>query len=139
VSLYAESKAVGVATTPFALRRPSIGYGTCNGFLCMAYMNLYIYMILNFNVFAEKEKLKNNWSNFTNWFRNLRIILAGGQKAYVLEEALGDTPARVNSYLNKCFSMKGFRVYNAAKPFLASQFYLNLSATDARGDRVLVL
>jgi hypothetical protein len=32
----------------------------------------------NFNVFAEKEKLKNNGSNFTNWFRNLRIILAGG-------------------------------------------------------------
>jgi hypothetical protein len=47
----------------------------------------------NFNVFAEKEKLKNNGSNFTNWFHNLRIILAGGQKVYVLEEALGDTPA----------------------------------------------
>jgi hypothetical protein len=47
----------------------------------------------NFNVFAEKEKLKNNGSNFTNWFRNLRIILAGGQKAYVLQEVLGDTPA----------------------------------------------
>jgi hypothetical protein len=47
----------------------------------------------NFNVFAEKEKLKNNGSNFTNWFHNLRIILAGGQKAYVLVEALGDTPA----------------------------------------------
>jgi hypothetical protein len=43
-----------------------------------------------FNVFAKKEKLKNNGSNFTNWFRNLRIILAGGQKAYVLEEALGN-------------------------------------------------
>src|SRR4051812_22921824 len=47
----------------------------------------------NFNVFAEKEKLKNNGSNFTNWFRNLRIILAGGQKDYVLENALGDAPA----------------------------------------------
>jgi hypothetical protein len=44
----------------------------------------------NFNVFAEKEKLKNNGSNFTNWFCNLRFILAGGQKAYVLEEALGN-------------------------------------------------
>jgi hypothetical protein len=44
----------------------------------------------NFNVFAEKEKLKNNGSNFTNWFHNLRIILAGEQKAYVLEEALGN-------------------------------------------------
>jgi hypothetical protein len=47
----------------------------------------------NFNVFAEKEKLKNNWSNFTNWFYNLRITLAGGQKAYVLEKALGNPPA----------------------------------------------
>jgi hypothetical protein len=46
----------------------------------------------NFNVFAEKEKLKNNGSNFTNWFRNLRIILTGGQKDYVLEEALGNPP-----------------------------------------------
>ena len=47
----------------------------------------------NFNVFAEKEKLKNNGSNFTNWFRNLRIILSGGQKDYVLGKALGDPPA----------------------------------------------
>src|SRR3954465_2676994 len=47
----------------------------------------------NFNVFAEKEKLRNNGSNFTNWFRNLRIILSGGQKDYVLENALGDAPA----------------------------------------------
>jgi hypothetical protein len=47
----------------------------------------------NFNVFAEKEKLKNNGSNFTNWFGNLRIILAGGQKDYVLKKALGDAPA----------------------------------------------
>src|SRR4051812_22002898 len=46
----------------------------------------------NFNVFAEKEKLKNNGSNFTNWFRNMRIILSGGQKDYVLENALGDAP-----------------------------------------------
>jgi hypothetical protein len=46
----------------------------------------------HFNVFAEKEKLKNNGSNFTNWFCNLRIILVGGQKAYVLEEALGNPP-----------------------------------------------
>ena len=46
----------------------------------------------NFNVFAEKEKLRNNGSNFTNWFRNLRIILSSGQKDYVLENALGDAP-----------------------------------------------
>jgi hypothetical protein len=40
----------------------------------------------NFNVFAEKEMIKNNGSNFTNWFRNLRIILAGGQKALYLRK-----------------------------------------------------
>src|SRR5215216_1856818 len=47
----------------------------------------------NFNVFAEIEKLRNNGSNFTKWFLILRIILAGGQKDYVLKKALGDTPA----------------------------------------------
>src|SRR3954471_14998646 len=47
----------------------------------------------NFNVFDEKEKLKNNGSNFTNWFRNMRIILSGGQKDYVLEKELGDASA----------------------------------------------
>jgi hypothetical protein len=48
----------------------------------------------NFNVFAEKEKLENNGSNFTNWFRKLRIILAGRQKANVLEKVLGDAPSK---------------------------------------------
>jgi hypothetical protein len=57
----------------------------------------------NFNVFAEKEKLKNNRSNLTNWFRNLRIILAGGQKAYVLEQALGDPPLRKRQLMKKLF------------------------------------
>src|SRR3954470_14491739 len=47
----------------------------------------------NFNIFAEKEKLRNNGFNFTNWFRNLRIILSSGQKDHVLENALGDAPA----------------------------------------------
>jgi hypothetical protein len=46
-----------------------------------------------YTLVTEKEKIKNNGSNFTKWFRNLRIILAGGQKAYVLEEALGNPPA----------------------------------------------
>jgi hypothetical protein len=46
----------------------------------------------NFDVFIEKEKLKSNGSNFINWFHNLRMILTGGKKAYVLEEALGGAP-----------------------------------------------
>ena len=48
---------------------------------------------LNFNAFLEKEKLKSNGSNFTDWFRNLRIILTATQKAYVLDAPLGEPPA----------------------------------------------
>ena len=47
----------------------------------------------NFNAFLEREKLKSNGSNFTDWFRNLRIILNGCKKQYVLDATLGDPPA----------------------------------------------
>src|SRR5664279_2143178 len=47
---------------------------------------------LNFNAFLEKEKLKNTRSNFTDWFRNLRIILNAAQKTYVLDAPLGAPP-----------------------------------------------
>ena len=47
---------------------------------------------LNFNAFLEKTKLKDNGSNYTDWVRNLRIILIAAKKAYVLEAQLGDTP-----------------------------------------------
>jgi hypothetical protein len=57
----------------------------------------------NFNVFAEKEKLKNNGSNFTNWFRNLRIILASGQKAYVLEKAPGNPLLQMRQLMKRLF------------------------------------
>ena len=30
---------------------------------------------LNFNVFLEKAKLKDDGSNYTDWVHNLRIIL----------------------------------------------------------------
>ena len=48
---------------------------------------------LNFNVFLEKAKLKDDGSNYTDWVRNLRIILIVAQKNYVLEASLGATPA----------------------------------------------
>ena len=48
---------------------------------------------LNFNVFLEKAKLKDDGSNYTDWVRNLRIILIAAQKNYVLEAPLGDPPA----------------------------------------------
>ena len=48
---------------------------------------------LNFNGFLEKAKLKDNGSNYTDWVRNLRIILIAAQKNYVLEAPLGAKPA----------------------------------------------
>ena len=48
---------------------------------------------LNFNVFLEKAKLKDDGSNYTEWVCNLRIILIAAQKNYVLEAPLGAKPA----------------------------------------------
>src|SRR5215216_146038 len=48
---------------------------------------------INFNAFLEKEKLKNNGSNFADWFLNLRIVLNAGNLTYVLDAPLGDPPA----------------------------------------------
>ena len=47
---------------------------------------------LNFNAFLEKVKLKDDGSNYTDWVRNLRIILIAAQKNYVLEASLGAKP-----------------------------------------------
>src|SRR4051812_29691692 len=47
----------------------------------------------NFSAFLEKEKLKSSGSNFTDWHRNLRIILTGCKKQYVVDAMLGDPPA----------------------------------------------
>ena len=48
---------------------------------------------LNFNAFLEKAKLNDDGSNYTEWVRNLRIILIAAQKNYVLEAPLGVPPA----------------------------------------------
>ena len=46
----------------------------------------------NINAFLEKEELKGSGSNFNDWHRNVRIILAGCKKSYVLDAPLGDAP-----------------------------------------------
>ena len=43
-------------------------------------------------MFLEKAKLKDDGSNYTDWVRNLRIILIAAQKNYVLDAPLGDRP-----------------------------------------------
>ena len=53
----------------------------------------------NFAAFLEKEKLKTSGSNFTDWHRNLRIILIGCRKAYVLDAPLGDAPGATTTQL----------------------------------------
>ena len=48
---------------------------------------------VNCNAFLEKAKLKDDDSNYTDWVRNLRIILIAAQKNYVLDAPLGARPA----------------------------------------------
>ena len=45
-----------------------------------------------FNASLEKDKLKDDGSNYMDWVRNLRIILIAAQKNYVLEAPLGARP-----------------------------------------------
>ena len=47
---------------------------------------------LNFSVFLEKAKLKEDGDNYTDWVRNLRIILIAAQKNYFLDATLGVPP-----------------------------------------------
>ena len=51
---------------------------------------------LNFNAFLEETKLKDDSSNYTDWVRNLRIILIAAKKAYVLEGPPGEAPIPEN-------------------------------------------
>ena len=61
----------------------------------------------NLGPFLEIEKLKTDGSNFTSWFRTLRILLVPLKLSYVLEVTLGDAPAATatddekNVYLTK--------------------------------------
>ncbi|KAK1603083.1 hypothetical protein QYE76_017635, partial [Lolium multiflorum] len=57
----------------------------------------YMASSINFNQFLEKEKLKSNGSNFTDWFRHVRIFLNGGNLQYVLDAPLGDPPAETET------------------------------------------
>jgi len=40
----------------------------------------------------EKDKLTATGGNFTDWYRNLRIVLKSAKKEYILEKTLGDAP-----------------------------------------------
>ena len=54
------------------------------------------HIVLNFNAFLEKTKLKDDGINYTDWVRNLRIILIAAKKDYVLQAPLRDAPVPQN-------------------------------------------
>ena len=45
-----------------------------------------------FDMFLEKNKLKDDSSNDADWVHDLRIILIAAQKNYVIDAPLGDGP-----------------------------------------------
>ena len=45
-----------------------------------------------FDMFLEKNKLKDDSSNDADWIRDLRFILIDAQKKYVLDAPLADRP-----------------------------------------------
>ena len=45
-----------------------------------------------FDMFLEKNKLKDDSSNDADWVCDLRIILIAAQKNYVLDAPLGEGP-----------------------------------------------
>ena len=57
----------------------------------------HVVVLLNFNAFLEKAKLKDDGSNYMDWVCNLRIILIAAQKSYVLEAPLGVPPAQATT------------------------------------------
>ena len=63
------------------------------------------HVVLNFNAFLEKTKLKDDGSNYTDWVRNLRIILIAAKKDYVLQAPLGDAPVPQNQDIMRMCSL----------------------------------
>ena len=51
---------------------------------------------MNFNAFLEKTKLKDDGSNYSDWVRNLRIIVIAAKKYYVLDAPLDKAPIPEN-------------------------------------------
>ena len=60
-------------------------------YVCCRYMARDIAPLF-FDMYIEKNKLKDDSSNDADWVRDLRIILSAAQKNYVLDAPLGDRP-----------------------------------------------
>ena len=85
---------------------------------------------LNFNAFLEKDKLKDDGSNYTDWVSNLRIILIATQKNYILEAPLGEkpvagaTPDVMNTWQSKAddYSIVQCAMLHGLEPGLQQRF-----------------
>ena len=55
----------------------------------------------NLSTFLEKDKLKTDGTNFTAWFRNLRILLVPYKLTYVIEAKIPSKPADSASHDEK--------------------------------------
>ena len=60
--------------------------------LCYRSIARVVASLFYFNMFLEKNMLKDVSSNDADWIRDLRIILIAAQKNYVLDAPLGDRP-----------------------------------------------
>ncbi|KAK1616095.1 hypothetical protein QYE76_021612 [Lolium multiflorum] len=76
---------------------PLVGFGISSRSKLLQIYVVEMASPINFNQFLEKEKLKSNGSNFTDWFRHVRIFLFGGNLQYVLDAPLGDPPAETET------------------------------------------
>ncbi|XP_014757873.1 uncharacterized protein LOC106866720, partial [Brachypodium distachyon] len=80
---------------------------------------------------TAKDKLKSNGSNFTDWFRNVRIILEAAKKAYVFDAALGAEPALQKRFEHhSAYAMIGelntlFQTQARAERYDASERFFN--------------
>src|SRR4051795_152072 len=87
-------------------------------------------VVLNFNAFLEKTKLKDDGSNYTDWVRNLRIILIAAKKDYVLRAPLGDAPILpaqqdvMNAWQSRCddYSLVQCGMLYSLEPGLQKRF-----------------
>src|SRR4051795_10489922 len=87
-------------------------------------------VVLNFNAFLEKTKLKDDGSNYTDWVRNLRIILIAAKKDYVLRAPLGDAPILpaqqdvMNAWQSRCddYSLVQCGMLYSLEPGLKKRF-----------------
>ena len=50
--------------------------------------------MFNLAPMLEKEKLTANGGNYADWNRNLRFLLRSAKKGFVLDQPLGDPPAK---------------------------------------------